>query len=70
MKNFHAGTQEGTLTFFQLSTQFFFFFFVVNTALSLESQCCFCSDYLYELQLLGSDCSSTSPFANLGRGVK
>ena len=68
MKNFCVATQEGTLTLFDLRTHlFFFFFFAVNTPLSLESQCGFCSDYLYELALLDSDWSSTSPFAELGR---
>lgn len=31
-----------------------FFFFLVKTAQSLESQGWFCSDYLYELYLLGA----------------
>ena len=73
MKNFCVATQEGTLTLFDLRTGlfffsfFFFFFFLRLTDLSLESQCGFCSDYFYELALLDSDWSSTSPFAELGR---
>ena len=75
MKNFCVATQEGTLTLFHLRTGFFFFlslslssfFFLRLTDLSLESQCGFCSDYFYELALLDSDWSSTSPFAELGR---
>lgn len=51
MKNFHSWAQEGTLIFSQLRT---FFFFLVKTAQSLESQGWFCSDYLYELYLLGA----------------